>query len=112
MSKKDRKVEPLEKFDEFYLENTVYYTRVPDYYKNRQIYKPLNEKKLLAFIPGTIREMQVKVGDIVSIGDRLMILDAMKMNNDVKSFLDGKIKTVLIQEGDMVKKNQVLIEFE
>lgn len=109
MGKKDKQEE---KFDEFYLENTVYYTRVPDSYKNRQIYKPLDEKVLKAFIPGTIREMKVKVGDIIAIGDNLMVLDAMKMDNNVKALFAGKIKAINVNEGDMVRKNQTIIELE
>jgi len=109
MGKKDKKEEV---YDEFYLENTVYYTRVPDSYKNREIYKPLNEKILKAFIPGTIREMKVKIGDIVAVGDNLMILDAMKMDNNVKALFAGKIKAINVIEGDMVKKNQTILEFE
>ncbi|MCD6179870.1 MAG: acetyl-CoA carboxylase biotin carboxyl carrier protein subunit [Bacteroidales bacterium] len=110
--KKIKKVNAEEKFDAFYIENSVYYTRIPDSYKNRESYKPLNTKVLLAFIPGTIREMQVKVGDAVIRGNRLMILDAMKMNNEVKSFVDGKVKAIHVKDGDMVRKNQLLIEFE
>lgn len=109
MGKKDKKEE---QFDKFYIENSVYYTRVPDSYKNREVYKPLNEKLLLAFIPGTIREIEVKVGDIVESGDRLMILEAMKMNNEVKALIPGKIKSIHVKEGDMVRKNQLIIDFE
>ena len=110
MAKKKKKEE--EQFDKFHIENSVYYTRVPDWYKNREVYKPLSEKVLLAFIPGTIREMQVKVGDIVEYGDRLMILEAMKMNNEVKALVGGKIKAIHVKEGNMVRKNQLIIEFE
>lgn len=109
MGKKDKKVE---KFDKFYIENSVYYTRIPDSYKNRKVYKPLNEKILLAFIPGTIREMQVKVGDIVERGDKIMILEAMKMNNEVKVLTGGKVKSIHVKEGQMVRKNQLIVEFE
>ncbi len=56
--------------------------------------------------------MEVKKGDIVQKGDKLMILDAMKMNNEVKALFDGIIKSILVEEGDMVKKNQTIIEFE
>jgi biotin carboxyl carrier protein len=109
MGKKHKKVE---QYDKFYIENSVYYTRIPDYYKNREVYKPLDEKVLLAFIPGTIREMQVKVGDIVESGDRLMILEAMKMNNEVKVLIGGKVKSIHVKEGEMVRKNQLIVEFE
>jgi len=110
MGKNDKK--KGEQFDKFHIENSVYYTRVPDWYKNREVYKPLNTKVLLAFIPGTIQEIQVKVGDIVESGDRLMILEAMKMNNEFKALVGGKIKSIYVKEGDMVRKNQRIIDFE
>lgn len=118
MSKKERKVRKIKKadseevFDEFYLENMLYYTRVPESYKNREVYKPLNEKVVIAFIPGTIREMKVKVGESIEVGQQLMVLDAMKMDNNVKALYGGTIKSINVKEGDMVKKNQVIIEFE
>ncbi|MCD6092347.1 MAG: acetyl-CoA carboxylase biotin carboxyl carrier protein subunit [Bacteroidales bacterium] len=109
---KDKNTDQIEKFDEFHLENSLYYTRIPDSYKKRQAYKPLDEKVLKAFIPGTIRAMKVKVGDIVEVGDKLMVLDAMKMDNDVKVLYGGIIKSVNVKEGEMVKKNQIIVEFE
>jgi len=72
----------------------------------------LNEKVILAFIPGTIREMEVKVGDSVRVGERLMILEAMKMNNEVKALYEGKVKAIHVKEGDMVRKNQALLDLE
>lgn len=116
MSKKEsKKKESLKedvKYEAFYVENSMYYTRVTDAYKNRKAYQPLNNKDVPAFIPGTIRDLKVKVGDKVEFGDHLMILEAMKMNNDVKSPASGVIKSILVKEGEMVKKNQPLIEFE
>ncbi len=117
MSKRVRKSrkekhENLEVFDEFYLENMLYYTRIPDSYKNREVYKPLNEKVLKAFIPGTIREMNVEVGESIEVGQKLMILDAMKMDNVVKAMYSGTVKSILVKEGEMVKKNQVILEFD
>lgn len=110
MSKKRIITEEL--FDEFNFENTIYLTRVPDSYKNRKAYKPLNINEITAFIPGTIRDVMIKVGDHVEKGDSLMTLEAMKMNNDVKSPLQGVIKNIFIQEGMMVRKNQILVEIE
>jgi len=107
-----KKVKKEEKFDKFQIENSTYYTRVPDWYKNREIYKPLNTKVFLAFIPGTIREIKVKVGDTITKGDQLMILEAMKMNNEVKALYEGKVKAIHVKEGEMVRKNQLLIDFE
>jgi biotin carboxyl carrier protein len=62
-------------------------------------------------MPGLIIDLKVKAGDIVKTGDPILILEAMKMENVIKSPGDGEIKTINIQKGDRVEKNQVLISF-
>jgi biotin carboxyl carrier protein len=62
-------------------------------------------------MPGLIIEMKVKTGDAVKAGDQLLILEAMKMENILKSSGEGIVKSVKVKKGDTVEKNQVLIEF-
>jgi biotin carboxyl carrier protein len=62
-------------------------------------------------MPGLIIDLKVKQGDVVKIGDPLLILEAMKMENIIKSPGEGTVKTVTVKKGDSVEKNQVLIEF-
>jgi biotin carboxyl carrier protein len=62
-------------------------------------------------MPGLILEVKVQAGDVVRKGDPLIILEAMKMENIIKSPGDGKVKLVKAQQGKNVEKNQVLIEF-
>ena len=62
-------------------------------------------------MPGLIIDMKVKVGDSVKAGDQLLILEAMKMENILKSAGEGVVKSVKVKKGDTVEKNQVLIEF-
>jgi biotin carboxyl carrier protein len=62
-------------------------------------------------MPGLIIELKVKNGDVVKPGDTLLILEAMKMENIIKSPGEGVVKTVKIKKGESVEKNQVLIEF-
>jgi len=62
-------------------------------------------------MPGLIIDMKVKAGDIVKAGDQLLILEAMKMDNILKSAGEGVVKSVKVKKGDTVEKNQVLIEF-
>jgi biotin carboxyl carrier protein len=62
-------------------------------------------------MPGLIIEMKVKTGDSVKAGDQLLILEAMKMENILKSSGEGIVKSVKVKKGDTVEKNQVLIEF-
>ena len=63
-------------------------------------------------MPGLIIQISAKEGDEVKKGDSLLILEAMKMENVIKSPRDGKIKSVKVQLKNAVEKNQVMVEFE
>jgi biotin carboxyl carrier protein len=62
-------------------------------------------------MPGLIIDMRVSAGDMVKSGDSLLILEAMKMENIIKSPGEGIVKSVKVKKGESVEKNQVLIEF-
>ena len=63
-------------------------------------------------MPGLILEINVKTGDLIKKGDPVLVLEAMKMENVLKSSGDGEIKEVLVTTGSSVEKNQVLIIFK
>jgi biotin carboxyl carrier protein len=67
---------------------------------------------LKAPMPGLIVDIKVQVGDTVKKGDTILILEAMKMENVLKSVGDGIVKNIKIIPKQNVEKNQVLIEFE
>ncbi len=69
-------------------------------------------KFIKAPMPGLVLELKVNKGDEVKAGYPLLILEAMKMENVIKSDQDGTIKRIEVQEKETVEKNQVLIEFE
>lgn len=62
-------------------------------------------------IPGVIISINVKAGDTVSVGQDLLILEAMKMKNNIRASRAGKIAVVCVAPGDQVKRGQVLLEF-
>jgi biotin carboxyl carrier protein len=62
-------------------------------------------------MPGLIIDLKVKVGDVVKIGDQLLILEAMKMENILKAQGEGTVKNVKVKKGDSVEKGQILVEF-
>lgn len=68
--------------------------------------------KILAPIPGVIMAVDVKVGDSVKIGDRLIQLEAMKMENNITSEKAGKVTDVQVTVGQKVLQNEVMIEIE
>lgn len=62
-------------------------------------------------MPGLVLSILVGEGTDVKKGDALLVLEAMKMENILKSPADGIVKKVSVQKGMAVEKNQVLIEF-
>ncbi len=69
-------------------------------------------KLVKAPLPGTIFKMNVKIGDTVSAGDTLLIMEAMKMENNIQSQVDGKVKSIMVKEGDAVLQDDILLELE
>jgi biotin carboxyl carrier protein len=68
-------------------------------------------KDIKAPMPGLILDLKVKAGDDVKKGDVILILEAMKMENIIKSPGDGVVKEVKVNLKQSVEKNQVLIQF-
>ncbi len=63
-------------------------------------------------IPGEVRKVAVKPGDTVREGDLVLVIEAMKMENNIVADADGRVKEVLVQVGDTVKMNQALVTLE
>ncbi len=61
-------------------------------------------------LPGVILNIHIKEGDIVKIGDRLITLEAMKMENNVNADKEGKIVSIKVRQGDSVLEGDLLIE--
>ena len=93
------------------IDDSVYETGLTKKYLNRKTYKPVDQKRVNAFIPGLIQKVFVKVGDKVKAGDKLLILEAMKMQNIVNAPVAGIIG-VVPKEGILVKKNELLVDIE
>jgi len=69
-------------------------------------------KELKAPMPGLVLEFRVSPGDVVNEGDPLVVLEAMKMENILKSPGTATVKAIEVSKGDAIEKNQVLITFE
>jgi len=61
-------------------------------------------------MPGLILKILVKPGDTVKTGQRVMTMEAMKMENDINTTVSGTIAEIRVKEGENVKENQVLIQ--
>lgn len=94
------------------IENIKYRTLLTEKYKKRKPFQKKNIKEMVAFIPGTIEKFSVKEKSKVKIGDQLLVLEAMKMKNNILSPFDGIIKKIYVQTGERVRKDQLILEFE
>lgn len=68
--------------------------------------------ELKAPMPGLVIDIRVEVGQQVAKGDPILLLEAMKMENIIKSPVDAVIKKIAYQKGDAVEKGAVLVSFE
>jgi biotin carboxyl carrier protein len=67
---------------------------------------------LKAPMPGLVVRIQVQPGEQVAAGHPLVVLEAMKMENELKAGAPGVVKSVRVAPGEAVEKGQVLVEFE
>jgi len=98
--------------EELEIGGAIYTTRLTSKFKNRTRWTPPDQRKVLAVIPGSIQKLMVSVGDEVAAGDSMLILEAMKMRNEIKAMQAGVIKMINISVGEQVPKAHLLLEFE
>jgi len=60
-------------------------------------------------MPGSVVEVSVAVGDSVKKGDKLIVLESMKMENDIVSAVDGTVTGIGVAKGDMVNAGDTLV---
>ena len=102
----------------FYFKGNTVHTTVYDenQFKYKQ-YMPAPKKinfakSVISPMPGSIVSVSVENGQTVTDGQELIVIEAMKMQNIIKSQVDGKVKKVLVKGGESVAVDQLLIEFE
>jgi len=93
----------------FTIESPISYRRR----KYLQKYKQANKIEVVtAPMPGKIIELLVEVSASVKEGEAILILEAMKMQNEIIAQVAGKIKKISVKAGDTVTKDDVLMEIE
>jgi biotin carboxyl carrier protein len=94
------------------IDDTEYQTKFHAKFLRRKKYEMKDEKKITAFIPGTIKQIYVKAGMTVKRGDKLLVLEAMKMENNLIAPINGIVKAVYVDSGQLVMKDALLVEIE
>ncbi len=110
-SRKDKKPEKP-KYQSLNIDHVKYKTLHSEKFRNRKNYEPSDPRVVTAFIPGTIKNIFVKMGDEVKKGDKLLVLEAMKMKNILISPINGIVKSINVVSKDIVAKNQELINLD
>jgi pyruvate carboxylase subunit B len=73
---------------------------------------PRGPAPLVAPMPGLIVRVHVQVGDQVQVGQGLVVMEAMKMENELRVQAAGRVRTVVVSPGNVVEKGALLIELE
>ncbi len=108
--KKEKESSP--RFKTLNIDGTHYKTNLTSKFENRKKYTIPDAKKIISVIPGTIVKVFVKEGQKVKRGDNIMILEAMKMQNRIKSPRPGVIKCIKVKEREKVAKGVLMMELE
>jgi biotin carboxyl carrier protein len=72
---------------------------------------PPSIKDVVSPIPGKIQKIQVAVGDMVAPGRVLLVIEAMKMDNEIMADVNAEVAQILVKEGDQIQIGQTLIRY-
>ena len=74
--------------------------------------RPSHEGCVATAMPGTIVDVKVKVGDKVEAGDGVLVIEAMKMENEIQAPISGVVISVHVKKGDSVAPDETLVEIQ
>ena len=74
--------------------------------------RPFHEGCIATAMPGTIVDVKVKIGDKVEAGDGVLVIEAMKMENEIQAPISGVVISVHVKKGDSVAPDETLIEIQ
>ncbi len=101
-----------QEFVGFAVEARKYDTLLTEKYKSRKAWAAPDEKEVRAYIPGTVVEICVEVGQFVKKGELLLIHEAMKMQNRIVMPFDGEIAELNVVEGDRIPKHHLMLRIK
>lgn len=94
------------------IEEREYDTLYTRKFELRKPYAPPDPKKVRCVIPGIVHTVHVHPGRKVRRDDPLLVIEAMKMQNEICAADDVTVRAVHVREGQMVAKGEILVEFE
>ena len=100
------------KYKELIVQGAIYKTTYTKKFEERINYETPNENLLYSFIPGTIIDIFVKKKDKVKEGETLLLLEAMKMQNQVRMPFDGEIVKVHVKKDEVIPNRHLMVEIK
>ncbi|MDX8340855.1 biotin/lipoyl-containing protein [Draconibacterium sp. IB214405] len=94
------------------IQGAVYKTTYTKRFENRVNYVSPDPNELYSFIPGTIIDLFVKTKQKVKEGETLLLLEAMKMENQVRMPFDGEIVKIHVKKGEVIPNRHLMIEIK
>ncbi len=91
------------------IQGAVYKTTYTKRFENRVKYVTPDPNELYSFIPGTIIDLFVKPKQKVKEGETLLLLEAMKMENQVRMPFDGEIVKIHVKKGEVIPNRHLMI---
>ena len=101
-----------EELADFQVHSMVYKTKLTKKFVNREKWEAPDPNEIRSYIPGTIIKINVKKGQKVKEGESLLVLEAMKMQNQIAMPFDGKVVEICVKEGDKIPKRELMIVVE
>lgn len=99
-------------FKNLVVQGAVYKTTYTWKFENRVKWETPNPNHIYSFIPGTIIDIFVKPKDKVKEGETLLLLEAMKMQNQVRMPFDGEIVKIHVKKDEVIPKKFLMLEIK
>ncbi|PIF05604.1 MAG: acetyl-CoA carboxylase biotin carboxyl carrier protein subunit [Draconibacterium sp.] len=94
------------------VQGAIYKTTLTQKFENRVKWETPNQNLIYSFIPGTIIDIFIKTGEKVKEGETMLLLEAMKMQNQVRMPFDGIIKKIYVKKDEVVPNRHLMVEIE
>ncbi len=101
-----------EDHDDLIVDGVAYRTRLPERYRRRRPYVPVDHSQVRAQMPGRIVKLLAVPGTRVDEYTPILVLEAMKMENEVRAGRAGRLAAYLVAEGQVVEKGAVLFALD
>lgn len=94
------------------IQGAIYKTKYTRKFEERMVWEQPNENLLYSFIPGTIIDIFVKTRQKVKEGETILLLEAMKMQNQVRMPFDGEIVKINVKKDQVIPNKHLMLEIK